>query len=161
MAWDIDTEALEGEIAALGGLAFPELQERFASLTGSPPPKRIGRKLLILAIAYEMQRKAFSIRTDRLMSAVRKVKAEHGAKADSGTTPVEARPSRPRKTLSAGGRLVREWRGKTYEVYVAEDGCYLDGKRYKSLSSAAFAITGAKWNGPAFFGLRTKRTDGS
>jgi len=155
MARDVDTEALEGEIAALGGLAFPELQEHFASLTGSPPPKRIGRKLLILAIAYEMQRKAFSIRTDRLISAVRKAKAEGGAKD------VRARPARPRKTLGAGGRLVREWRGKTYEVYVAEDGCYLHGKRYKSLSSAAFAITGAKWNGPAFFGLRTKRTDGS
>ena len=154
MARDVDTKALEGEIAALGGLAFPVLQERFASLAGSPPPKRIGRKLLILAIAYEMQRKAFSIRTDRLKSAVRKAKAEDGA------NDVRARPARPRKTLGAGGRLVREWRGKTYEVYVAEDGCYLDGKRYKSLSSAAFAITGAKWNGPAFFGLRTKRTDG-
>ncbi|MEZ5921995.1 MAG: isochorismatase family protein [Parvularculaceae bacterium] len=44
-----------------------------------------------------------------------------------------------------------------YEIYVAEDGCYLDGKRYSSLSAAAFAITGVKRNGPAFFGLRSSR----
>jgi len=147
----VDIETLEDEIASLGNLLFPELQRRYEALAGAPPPKRIGRKLLILAIAYEMQRKAFSERTDRLMNRVRAVKDRSGTR--------RARPPRPHQSIAAGGRLVREWRGVTYEVYVAEEGCYLDGKRYKSLTAAAFAITGARWNGPLFFGLRTKRTE--
>ncbi len=54
---------------------------------------------------------------------------------------------------------MREWRGKTYEVYVAEDGIFLVGERFESLSAVALAITGAKWNGPRFFGLRSPKTD--
>jgi hypothetical protein len=59
--------------------------------------------------------------------------------------------------VRSGGRLIREWQGRTYEVFVAEDACYVDGRKYASLSAAASAITGVKRNGPAFFGLRSPR----
>ena len=52
-----------------------------------------------------------------------------------------------------GTRLVREWRGVTYEVIIIPDGVLLNGERLGSLSEAAGKITGAKWSGPRFFGL--------
>jgi hypothetical protein len=57
--------------------------------------------------------------------------------------------------LQAGVRLAREWRGVRHEVEVLEGGVILyQGSRYDSLSSVARAITGVRWNGPRFFGLR-------
>ncbi len=69
-------DALESEIADLETLVFPALQQRYGDLTGGVPPRRIGRKLLVLAIAYELQRKAYGVRVDRLMARIRAVKDE-------------------------------------------------------------------------------------
>jgi hypothetical protein len=59
--------------------------------------------------------------------------------------------------LGVGARLRREWQGKVVEVVVHEDGFHLEGKVYRSLSAAATAIAGSRWNGPRFFGLRGTR----
>lgn len=60
--------------------------------------------------------------------------------------------------LMPGTTLIREWDRREYRVTVMPDGLYeLDGKRYKSLSAAARAITGTHWSGPAFFGLKGGR----
>ncbi len=56
--------------------------------------------------------------------------------------------------LERGGRIVREWRGQRHEVEVVDGGYLWNGRRFKSLSPIAFEITGARWNGPKFFGLR-------
>ena len=53
-----------------------------------------------------------------------------------------------------GTLLIREWRGDRYEVSALENGFEYRGRRFRSLSAVAFHITGTKWNGPAFFGLR-------
>ncbi len=53
-----------------------------------------------------------------------------------------------------GTRLVREWNGTRYEVTVVRGGYEFDGRRYRSLTAIVKEITGTKWNGPAFFGLR-------
>ena len=60
-------------------------------------------------------------------------------------------------SLRPGARLVREWRGSRYEVEVLEDGFALNGKIYNSLSEIAFTITGTKWSGPRFFGMKPAR----
>ena len=57
-------------------------------------------------------------------------------------------------TLKEGGRLLREWNGVTHTVEVLEDGYRWNGDTYRSLSAVARAITGARWSGPRFFGLR-------
>ena len=113
-------------------------------------PKRIGRTLLKLAVAYEIQRQDHKT----LCARVHKKLATLAAADDVSTV-----LKKPKRRMKPGGRLLREWRGKTYEVYVAEDGVFMDGKRCGSLSAAAYAITGAKWNGPRFFGLRSPRTE--
>ena len=58
--------------------------------------------------------------------------------------------------LGAGVLLVREWQGKTHRVEVTADGYAWNGQQFTSLSVIARAITGSRWNGPRFFGLRTK-----
>ena len=141
-------DKIEHEIAALSDDTIWTLKERYTKLYGSEPPKRIGKSLLILAIGYEVQRLACGVRTDRLAARLRNIKRQSAPKRTAHLV--------SKRQLQPGGRLIREWRGKSYEVYVADDGCYLDGRRYKSLSAVAFAITGSKWNGPMFFGLRDK-----
>ena len=63
----------------------------------------------------------------------------------------------PLTQVKIGTRLLREWQGVSYEVTVLEDGVHYQGQRYRSLSQVAQVITGAKWSGPLFFGL--KKTD--
>jgi hypothetical protein len=60
--------------------------------------------------------------------------------------------------LTPGTVLVRGWRGRTHKVHVLEEGFSYEGRPYGSLSEIAAVITGAKWSGPAFFGLRRRRS---
>ena len=60
----------------------------------------------------------------------------------------------PRR-IKPGSELVRTWKGKSYRVIVMADGFAYDGERFASLSEIASEITGTKWNGPRFFGLRS------
>ena len=64
---------------------------------------------------------------------------------------------RARLELKSGTRLVREWRGRTYEVLVLDDGFSWQGTEYRSLSAIARKITGTAWSGPLFFGLKQNR----
>ena len=61
------------------------------------------------------------------------------------------------QTIRAGARLVREWNGRTHTVTVEEEGFSYAGRNYCSLSAIAREITGARWSGPRFFGLASKR----
>src|SRR5262249_57250249 len=61
----------------------------------------------------------------------------------------------PRR-IKPGSELVRTWNRRTYRVLVMEKGFALEGRTFSSLSEIAFAITGTKWNGPRFFGLRSR-----
>jgi hypothetical protein len=65
---------------------------------------------------------------------------------------------RARLELKSGTRLVREWRGRTYEVLVLDDGFSWHGTSYRSLSALARKITGTAWSGPLFFGLKPNRS---
>ncbi len=66
---------------------------------------------------------------------------------------IEVLPS-PTISLKPGAKLIREWGGKTHCVIVLENGFDFEGRRYSSLSRIAREITGARWSGPRFFGLR-------
>jgi len=60
--------------------------------------------------------------------------------------------------MKPGARLLREWHGTTHEVIVTDSGYVWEGHTYKSLSAVAQAISGAKWNGPRFFGIAKERS---
>ncbi|WPZ03946.1 DUF2924 domain-containing protein [Blastomonas marina] len=132
---------LEDQLAELDTLAKGELKDRWAKLTGHPVPQ-VSAKLLRLAFAYELQ-------TKTLGGLSRKTKQRLDQVAAAKT---ETRDIRP------GMRLAREFGGKVHVVTISDAGEILWNEReWRSLSEVARAITGTRWSGPAFFGLRQKR----
>jgi hypothetical protein len=135
-------EVIAGEIAALEELDRAALLARWRSAFGRDAPPRLSRELAVKAIAYDLQVQAFGGLSARTIRALK-------AAAKPGSGPTTAR--RP----AGGSRLVREWNGALHEVEVLDDGYLWRGQRHRSLSAIARAITGTKWSGPRFFGIKT------
>ena len=131
------------ELECLKDLDREELLNRWRSLYDREPPASISKPLLIHAIAYRMQEKALG----GLKPPTRRFLNQYLT---------ERQPSISANNLRIGTRLLREWHGTTYEVTVLEKEVLFDGRRYSSLTEVARIITGAKWSGPTFFGLRSK-----
>ncbi len=139
-------EGLAAELAGLPALGSQRLKERWRSLYRTEPPPRISRDLLIRAIAYRLQERALgglTPTTRRLLARV----AEDGQSHNSIATA-------PTRKLRPGAVLIREWQGTSHQVTVLADGVLFRGERYGSLSEVARKITGSRWSGPLFFGLR-------
>jgi len=141
----MDAGRLASELAGLPVLDRAALVEQWRKLYETEPPDHISRSLLIRAIAYRMQEKVYGT----LKPATRRVfeKAVEDVRAGREVK-VSAHTAKP------GMRLLREWHGVTHEVVILENGVQFQGKCYKSLSEVARAITGARWSGPLFFGLK-------
>lgn len=131
---------VEAETAGLDALTPAQLRGRWAEVTAGPVPK-ISPSLLRLALAWELQAKAYG----GLSREVTRQLDQQG-RGLTRTTPAKS-----------GMRLVREWNGRTHVVTVGDDQVIRWEERdYGSLSEVARAITGTRWNGPRFFGLRDK-----
>jgi len=138
------------EIAHLRGLDLKGIRSRWQSVFQRPPPDHLPRHLMFAIIAYRIQ-------ADRLGDLDRPTK-QVLERTDRGTT-MSARLvsfDQKRTELTPGTVLVREWDRHSQRVMVMPDGFAWNGQTYDSLSKVAFAITGTKWNGPRFFGLREK-----
>ncbi len=124
------------------------LRQRWEQSYGTSPPRGLGRQLLIRGISWKEQEKVHG----GFPSALKRELARLADQLDrSGELDVERQMS-----LKAGTRLVREWRGRTCYVTVLQDGFLFEDRRYASLSKIATSITGTKWSGPRFFGLRQR-----
>ena len=135
-------DKIEREVAVLGDLPYLNLAARWQAVHGAPAPKGMSLRLLLLALAYRLQADAYGAldsKTSRYLCAVA-----------AGTSEAV----RPLPSLKPGMRLMREWNGRTNVVDVTEEGLLWSGETYPSLSAIARAITGARWSGPRFFGLR-------
>lgn len=115
------------------------------------PPKKTSRELLISAIAWEIQAR----RHGGLKPKIQR-RLERLAEELKGNGKPHALNPTPR--FRPGTRLVREWQGEAHRVTVLEDGFEYREARYASLSHIARKITGTRWSGPAFFGLRKTST---
>lgn len=152
---------VEREIAALDGLDITALQDRWRDLYKVPSPFKVRAGFLRRAIAYRLQElvygglKSATRRELRRIAEQARLNRSHSGGRRSAKASLEPLPAMPprRKSLSPGTRLLREWNGTTEVVDVVSDGFGWRGKTYRSLSAAAFAITGTKWSGPKFFGL--------
>ena len=113
-----------------------QLREEWRKRYGDPPTHRAA-ELIRRVLAWRIQADAYG----GLDTATRRMLGSDKA--------VTNKPS-----PTAGMRLAREWQGKRYEVTVLETGIHYDGRKYGSLSEVARLITGQRWNGPRFFGLR-------
>jgi hypothetical protein len=129
-------ESIAEEVRALEGLELEGLRSEWRRRYGAPPTLR-STDLLARLLAWRIQAEAFG-------------------GLDSETRSTLFRKSLPvaAPTLAPGMRLERSWRGTKQTVEVVEDGFRWEGRSYSSLSQVAHAITGVKWNGPRFFGLR-------
>ena len=133
------------ELAALKSMNPDELRDRWKVLFGTKAP-RLQRTYLERRLAYRIQELAYGGLTVT-------TKARLDALADQ----LERNPKtkvQPKDRPVIGTRLIREWNGIEHEVTVVADGYEYQGAKYKSLSAAARRITGTRWNGPLFFGLR-------
>jgi hypothetical protein len=135
-------------LEALSDLNPDEVRKEWRRLYRSQPP-RLSRDLLVRAIAYRIQ----ELRYGGLSKATRRKLAALVEAQNSGAEIAKEGTSR----LRAGTRLIREWNGRTHTVTVEEDGFSYAARSYQSLSRIARDITGARWSGPRFFGLISKR----
>lgn len=131
---------VDEQLAALEQMLPADLRERWKKLTGDPAP-RISPALLRLALAWEIQTRAFGGHPRATQQ-----KLAQAAAAKTCTLPTQP-----------GMRLVREWNGTAHVVTIGEDNVIRwAGREWRSLSEVARAITGTRWSGPAFFGLKRK-----
>jgi Protein of unknown function (DUF2924) len=135
--------ALEVELARIGAMNIDQLRAAWREALASDPPPAFSKDLLARAIAFHAQQKALG-----------------------GLSPATARPLRslikpgvePPRQVKAGSVIVREHKGIVHEVLVVPGGFCWQGTTYDSLSTIAKTITGTSWNGPRFFGLRSRRS---
>ncbi len=139
------TTAIITQVAELPTLPTPKLKAMWRELTGTEPPP-YNRTFLVKRLAYRIQELAFgglSVQAERrLDDLVDELDGKKKPKAKDMTAPI------------VGTKLIREWQGVMQEVTALADGFEWQGRRYQSLSAVARAITGTRWNGPLFFGLR-------
>jgi hypothetical protein len=145
--------SIGAEIAHLRGLDLKGLRSRWQSVFQRPPPDHLPRHLLFAIIAYRIQ----ADRVGDLDHHTRQV-LDLTVSNEARTTVSSRLVSFDQKRieLTPGTVLVREWDRHSQRVMVMADGFAWNGQTYDSLSKVAFAITGTKWNGPRFFGLRDR-----
>jgi len=138
--------AVEAELHRLPGMRIVDLRLRYRELFRAEPPKAFGPDLLRRSIAHRIQGRAYG-----------GLSTEYQRLLDQLVKAAKVRPNGrlelPRR-IKPGSELVRTWNRRTYRVMVLEDGFAYEGRSYSSLSEIASEITGTKWNGPRFFGLR-------
>ncbi len=129
-----EIEDLVGRIAAMD---LDDLRTLWGTRYGAPPALR-SEPIMRMLLAWRIQAEALG----GLDDATRRLLARTGAPGPEG------------RHLGIGARLTRNWKGRTFEVVVEEDGFRWEDRLSPSLSAAATAIAGSRWNGPRFFGLR-------
>lgn len=139
------TLSWEKELDALNRLDTGALKERWRALYRSAPPTRISSALLLDALAYRVQERALGGLKPCTRRLLERIAEDRGGWRPAPSSATKARP---------GTVLIREWHGVSHRVTVLADGVLLRGKHYRSLSEAARKITGTRWSGPRFFGLR-------
>jgi hypothetical protein len=137
---------VEIELDRLRSMPIVELRALWRAKFKSDPRKAFGPDLLRRSLAYKIQENAYGGIDSTTARLLKQLMAQH--------TKSPGKIALPRR-LKPGVVLVREWKGQSHRVTVIQDGFVYDGKRYNSLSKIARLITGSRWNGPRFFGLRS------
>ena len=149
---DRQHKASKEALSRLLQLDTRELREEWRRLYKANASPHLSRELLIRAVAYRMQEVALGGLRPEQQRQLRQIAEQL---KEGGQATIRLRPQ-----LKPGTRLIREWRGRTYEVVVLDDGFSWQGSQCNSLSAIARKITGTAWSGPLFFGLKQNRSAG-
>jgi hypothetical protein len=141
-------DTLEADLQRVADARLRDLRTIWSEKFCQEPPPLRSPEIFRRMLAYRLQAAVFG---DLSPAAKRKLTAIEARRAN----PPKKRAAPPVR-LGAGAVLIREWKGVRHEVRVAGSGFEHQGAHYKSLSEVARAITGSRWNGPLFFGLRDK-----
>ena len=142
----VSHEEVESEVDRIAGMRIAELRVLWRTKLRSEPPPAFGPDLLRRSLAQKAQEDALGGLSTAAKRLLNHLVAQH-AKSPGGRIVV------PRR-IKPGAVLVRQWKGRTNRVMVQQDGFAFDGRSYSNLSEIARVITGTRWNGPRFFGLR-------
>jgi len=138
------------QLDLLPSMSKDALLALWRQLFKTSPPRRLRRHLIVRVLAYRIQEQAFGglsrSARKRLSQIARAV--EKDPAADVATVPA----------FKPGTRLLRQWRDQTHVVTVTLNGYEYQGSRYQSLSEIARLITGTRWSGPLFFGMKPNKT---
>ncbi len=146
---------IDAEIARLRGLDNKALRVRWRTAFRRDAAPHIPRHLLFATLAYHLQAEVLG---DLDAETVRFVRQIGSTSSKEAAVPLTKAFERRKRRLSPGTVLTRDWGGQHHRVMVLEGGFAWAGRTYNSLSEIARAITGTKWNGPRFFGLREKKS---
>jgi len=150
----LETSSVEAAIARLRVLDVKALRARWRSGFRRNAPPHLARHLLFAVLAYRLQAEVMG---DLDIETLRFLKQIDLTPSKQAAVPLTQAFERCRRELSPGTMLTREWEGRHHRVMVLDEGFTWQGRTYRSLSEIAKAITGTKWNGPRFFGLREKK----
>jgi DUF2924 family protein len=150
---DNEGEQLSAEIAGLESLALNQLRSRWKLLYEIEAPPHLSRDLLRRAVAYRMQENVLGGLKPATRRLLRRVAEDARLRKPTKVVPT--------RRVGPDAILIREWGGTRHEVTVLENGAMFRGKRYRSLSQVARAITGSHWSGPLFFGLKASAREAS
>jgi hypothetical protein len=144
-------DTLAQQIEALPKMNRAQLRAKWREILRQPAPAHLRKQLLVPLLAYKLQEQAYGGLKPEVKRRLRELARQ-----------LEARPGKalvsPALRLKPGTRLLRNWQGETRTVTVEEEGFAYKGERFKSLSEIARRITGTRWSGPLFFGLKQGQT---
>jgi hypothetical protein len=143
------TDTVLARVVALKTLPIPQLKQQWRDLFETEPPP-YNRRFLEHRLAYRIQELAYGGLKPETLKRLR----ELGEQLDGGNPANRRRHHQDRPM--PGTRLIREWQGVDHCATVRDDGYEYQGRPYKSLSAVARAITGTRWNGWLFFGLKNR-----
>ena len=143
-------DPIPARLAALKTATTPELKAQWRDLFDSEPPP-FNRRYLESRLAYRIQELAYGGLKPETVRRLERL----GENLDGGDR--SRRRIRADMMPIAGTRLIREWQSVEHVVTVTADGFEWQGRPYRSLSAIARAITGTRWNGLVFFGLKNRR----
>jgi len=138
-------------LAALQTMPIAELKAQWRTLFGTEPPP-FNRAYIVSRLSYRVQELAYGGLKPETLARLEALGDELEREDGEGK-----RPRYPERPI-AGTRLVREYRGVQHTVTVTANGYEWMGRPYASLSAIARAITGTRWSGPVFFGLKSHRS---
>jgi hypothetical protein len=150
---DTMPDPIAQHLAELPKLNKPSLCELWKELFKTLPPPQLRRRLLIQILAHRLQEQTLGSLSTASRGRLRQLARVFKANSESVIPPI---PS-----LKPGTRLLRQWRDQVHLVNVEASGYEYQGTRYRSLSQIARLITGTRWSGPLFFGIKSKQGTGN
>jgi hypothetical protein len=150
MPEDRNRNSVLRQLAALQNMSTEELKEKWRDLYGSEPPD-YRKPMLLRKLAYRIQELYYGGIPKAVKKQLTQIARNDPALCQKGKTSSKS-------NILPGTRFIRIWKGKHHEVTALEDGFEYKGRKFRSLSAVAKQITGTKWNGFIFFGVRKKQS---